>query len=85
MIEFVFPSHSFLPPFFLPLTFLSTYPAAIRQRQPEGPYIVCGYSFGGMLAFEITKKLEAMNLEVDFCAVLDTCPYIKHCIQLQLD
>lgn len=27
-----------------------TYKAAIKKRQPKGPYAIAGYSFGGMVA-----------------------------------
>src|SRR5579862_4583042 len=29
--------------------------AAVRERQPEGPYILMGYSFGGLVAFEMAQ------------------------------
>lgn len=41
-----------------------TYHAAIKKRQPQGPYAVGGYSFGGMVAFEIAKRLESNGDEV---------------------
>jgi surfactin synthase thioesterase subunit len=42
---------------------VDTYIAAIRQRQPQGLYAIAGYSYGAMLAFEMTKKLEAADGE----------------------
>jgi thioesterase domain-containing protein len=33
----------------------------IRAKQPEGPYRIGGYSFGGIVAFEIAARLEAMG------------------------
>ncbi len=45
---------------------VETYVAAIRKRQPHGPYAVAGYSFGGAVAFEIAKVLEAAGERVDF-------------------
>lgn len=38
---------------------VATYTAAIRARQPRGPYAMAGYSSGAMLAFEVAKKLDA--------------------------
>ena len=35
------------------------YLAAIRQVQPEGPYRIGGWSFGGMVAFEMAQQLRA--------------------------
>lgn len=60
---------------------LSTYVAAIRRRQPEGPYVLCGYSFGGMIAFEMAKKLESLNLKVGFLASFNFPPRIKFRMQ----
>jgi pimeloyl-ACP methyl ester carboxylesterase len=31
----------------------------IRAIQPEGPYFLCGYSVGGLIAYEVAKKLLA--------------------------
>ncbi|KAI0121239.1 hypothetical protein BJ170DRAFT_645580 [Xylariales sp. AK1849] len=52
------------------------YMDSIRQRQPNGPYILVGYSFGSMIAFETTKKLEAAGREV-FMASLNGPAHIK--------
>lgn len=54
-----------------------TYHAAIKKRQPEGPYAVAGYSFGGMVAFEVAKMLEAGGDEVRMCAPFNLPPHIK--------
>lgn len=35
------------------------YTAEIKRTQPQGPYRVCGYSLGGMLAFEVGRALVA--------------------------
>ncbi|KAI0023824.1 acyl-protein synthetase [Xylariomycetidae sp. FL0641] len=37
---------------------VAAYAAAIRARQPRGPYALVGYSYGAMLAFEVAKRLE---------------------------
>ena len=34
------------------------YLAAIRQVQPEGPYQLAGWSFGGTLALEMAQQLQ---------------------------
>lgn len=49
---------------------------AIRRTQPNGPYILIGYSFGSMIAFETTKKLEAAGEQV-FMGSLNGPPHIK--------
>ncbi|KAI4179200.1 MAG: hypothetical protein L6R41_007983, partial [Letrouitia leprolyta] len=38
---------------------VSTYYQALKKQQPDGPYAIAGYSYGSMLAFEISKILEA--------------------------
>ncbi len=40
--------------------------------QPEGPYRLAGYSFAGMLAFEMARQLSADGREVDLAAIIDT-------------
>jgi acyl-CoA synthetase (AMP-forming)/AMP-acid ligase II len=49
---------------------LTTYHEAIKKQQPKGPYALAGYSYGSMLAFEVTKVLEANGDEVRFLASL---------------
>ncbi|KAK7745608.1 hypothetical protein SLS62_009786 [Diatrype stigma] len=60
------------------------YTAAIRRRQPRGPYALAGYSYGAMLAFEIAKRLEADGAVVRFLGSFNLPPYIKNRIR-QLD
>ncbi|HEX5720950.1 MAG TPA: amino acid adenylation domain-containing protein [Thermoanaerobaculia bacterium] len=45
--------------------------AAIRSVQPEGPYLVGGYSLGGLVAFEIARQLEAAGQKVALLAIMD--------------
>src|SRR5262249_45213411 len=33
------------------------YLRAIKERQPHGPYYLCGYSSGGLVAFELARQL----------------------------
>ena len=55
---------------------VSTYVAAIRKRQPHGPYAIAGYSFGAPIAFEVAKALEAENECVAFCGCIDGTVFI---------
>ena len=48
------------------------YIAHVIARQPEGPYAIGGYSFGGLVAFEMARRLRAAGHEVDFLALLDS-------------
>ncbi|KAK7913972.1 hypothetical protein PG985_011675 [Apiospora marii] len=55
----------------------SVYMDSILKHQPEGPYVLIGYSFGSMIAFETTKKLEAAGHHVGFMGSLNGPPHIK--------
>ncbi len=56
---------------------VETYCKHMRQTQPKGPYAIAGYSFGAMLAFEISKLLEAQGEEVKFVGSFNLPPHIK--------
>lgn len=53
------------------------YARAIRDKQPKGPYAVAGYSYGGVVAFEIAKVLEAEGERVEFVGIFNLPPHIK--------
>ena len=44
----------------------------IRTVQPEGPYFLGGFSFGGLVAFEIAQQLHAQGQQIALLALLDT-------------
>ena len=48
------------------------YIQAIRTIQPEGPYQLLGWSFGGTIAQEMTVQLEAVSQQVSMLVLLDT-------------
>ena len=50
------------------------YMQEIRRVQPEGPYRIGGYSFGGLVAYEMAQQLEARGEEVALLALFDTYP-----------
>ena len=56
---------------------VTTYHQAIKRHQPRGPYAIAGYSYGAMLAFEITKALESTGDEVRFLGSFNLPPHIK--------
>jgi enterobactin synthetase component F len=47
----------------------------IREIQPSGPYNMLGFSFGGLVAHEITRQFEADGETVAFLGLLDSYPY----------
>ncbi|TDT85825.1 amino acid adenylation domain-containing protein [Arthrobacter sp. AG258] len=46
----------------------------IRSVQPEGPYHLLGWSFGGYLAHRLATRLQETGHEVAFLAILDAFP-----------
>lgn len=44
----------------------------IKQLQAEGPYTLTGWSFGGILAFEIAKQLTALGDKINSLVLLDS-------------
>jgi thioesterase domain-containing protein len=50
------------------------YLAALQTVQPQGPYLLGGWSAGGILAFEIAQQLQQQGQVVDLLALLDTSP-----------
>jgi thioesterase domain-containing protein len=45
---------------------------AIRKLQPQGPYLIGGYSSGGIIAFEMAQQLSRQGEEVGVLAMLDS-------------
>jgi thioesterase domain-containing protein/aryl carrier-like protein len=46
----------------------------IRAVQPDGPYYLLGFSFGGMPAYEIAVRLRAAGQTVAALVIMDTYP-----------
>jgi thioesterase domain-containing protein len=53
-----------------------THVEQLRTIQPDGPYLLAGWSFGGVLAYEIAQQLTAAGAAVDFLGLLDANPVI---------
>jgi amino acid adenylation domain-containing protein len=47
------------------------YVGTMRTVQPAGPFFLCGWSMGGLIAYEMARRLEQEGDEVAFLAVLD--------------
>ncbi|QLE55362.1 amino acid adenylation domain-containing protein [Nostoc sp. TCL26-01] len=45
----------------------------IQTIQPQGPYFLAGYSFGGLVAFEMAQQLHRQGEELGLVAMFDTC------------
>ena len=52
-------------------TLASIYVDALVAKQPEGAYRLGGWSFGGVVAFEMARQLRASHRDVELLAVLD--------------
>ena len=50
----------------------SRYIQEIRQVQLHGPYFLAGFSFGGLVAYEIAQQLYARGEKVALLALIDT-------------
>ena len=44
----------------------------IRKIQPQGPYNLMGHSYEGLVAYEIGRKLQKQNEQVNFLGMIDT-------------
>ena len=44
----------------------------MKQARPQGPYLLTGYSFGGIVAYEMAQQLTAAGDQVPMLVLLDT-------------
>ncbi|RFZ90713.1 non-ribosomal peptide synthetase [Mucilaginibacter conchicola] len=51
------------------------YVSSIFAQNPDGPYALAGFSFGGLIAFEMARQLKALNKEVRMLGMFDTYAY----------
>jgi len=45
---------------------------AIKSVQPVGPYIIGGYCFGGIVAFEVARQLKQQGADIGMVALLES-------------
>jgi amino acid adenylation domain-containing protein len=48
------------------------YLAALRAVQPDGPYLLGGWSMGGLIAYEMTQQLRARGETVELLVLIDS-------------
>jgi amino acid adenylation domain-containing protein len=48
------------------------YASALQAVQPEGPYLLAGWSIGGIVAYEMARQLESQRQRVDLVALIDS-------------
>ena len=51
------------------------YVQLISKEQRHGPYFLGGYSYGGLVAYEMASLLREQNQRVEFVAMIDTFPW----------
>jgi thioesterase domain-containing protein/acyl carrier protein len=61
----------------------SYYVEAMRAVQPEGPYLIGGWSIGGLIAFEMARLLYAQQQQIALLALFDS--YLVHEKQIEED
>ncbi len=49
----------------------ANYIQEIQRVQPQGPYLLTGFSLGGLIAFEVAQQLQAQGQEIQLLALLD--------------
>lgn len=52
------------------------YADAMQKIQPHGPYALAGYSYGGVVAYEVAKLLESRGEQVKFVGLINIPPHI---------
>jgi len=50
----------------------TSYLEKIRKVSPEGPYYIAGFSFGGVVAFDIAMQLQQSGQKVPFLVLIDS-------------
>jgi len=53
------------------------YLQAVRRFQPQGPYLLAGYSLGGLVALEMARTLTSEGQTVAMLVMLDSYPNIN--------
>jgi len=56
---------------------------AIRRMQPHGPYLLIGYSLGGLISLEIARRLSKAGERIGLLALLDSYPYRSYLPSMQ--
>ena len=51
---------------------------AIGKLQPRGPYVLVGYSLGGLVVLEMAQRLSANGEKVALLAMLDAYPQFRY-------
>ncbi|MFF7992617.1 amino acid adenylation domain-containing protein [Kitasatospora xanthocidica] len=61
------------------------YADLITATHPDGPYVLMGWSLGGVLSYEVARLLEASGRTVDLVVLYDAWPYERPVTPEELD
>jgi acetoacetyl-CoA synthetase len=50
----------------------------IKQVQPRGPYVLIGYSLGGLVTLEMAQRLSANGEKVALLCLIDAYPHLRY-------
>jgi thioesterase domain-containing protein len=50
---------------------------AVRELQPHGPYLLIGFSLGGLVTLEMAQQLIAEGEKIGLLAMLDSYPHVS--------
>jgi len=59
------------------------YLRSLRDIQPHGPYLLIGYSFGGLVALEMAQSLHEVGEDVGLLALIDAYPDARYMLPAQ--
>ncbi|MBK9146341.1 MAG: amino acid adenylation domain-containing protein [Flavobacteriales bacterium] len=66
-------------------TIASHFIREMKQAKPKGPYLLTGFSFGGIVAYEMAQQLAAAGEEVPMLALIDTYSPALHAEAIATD
>lgn len=52
--------------------------AGVRETQPHGPYVIGGFSFGGLVAFEMARQIAESGETVALLLLIDPVTRVRH-------
>ena len=53
------------------------YISEMLEIHPEGPYFICGWCLGGIIAYEMAQQLKRMGKQVAFLGLIETYYYLR--------
>jgi len=63
---------------------IAHYTHCIRLAQPNGPYVVGGYSYGGLVAYEIARRMHLDGDKINRLVLFDTLPSVEEAFTIFL-